>query len=108
MKALIIASYFILAGCSGITVEAEKQPQIVYQDKIVYVNPKVVLPMRPTLPILSSMDFKCLRKMATVSTCKPDEEIVSTILERDRLRKGYAEDLEAILNAINDKSKTPN
>lgn len=57
-------------------------------EKIVYIKTALPLPSRPTLPTWNGNDMSCL-----------SPEMIQKIKDRDRLRKEYAEDLEAIIKS---------
>lgn len=64
-------------------------PEVKIEKEYIYITPKFITPKRPSLPTWKGSDMECL-----------DDSIKSKISERDRMRKEYAEDLEAILNSI--------
>lgn len=84
LKILLVS--VILVGCTTI-----KEKQV---DKLVYVTNPLTAPARPTLPTWTGKDMSCL-----------SEEMKQKIRDRDRLRKEYAEDLEAIISSTHSNSK---
>jgi hypothetical protein len=65
----------LIAGCANI-------PKVVY--------PELPLPPPPTLPTVAAEDLACL-----------SDEAYEALAVRDALRKGYAEQLRAIIDAHN-------
>jgi len=72
----IIAAVILLAGCCD--------PQ--------YIVRPLNLPPRPNLPTIKESELQCL----TSDTYKK-------LVERDRLRKNYAETCEAVVNSTHSK-----
>jgi hypothetical protein len=78
-KIILLLSLVLLSGCAFL----EEKPPV---EKIVYLTNPLQLPTRPTLPTLKGADVSCLAP-----------EVKKTLQERDRLRREYAEELEAII-----------
>ena len=80
---------FLLVFCVLFMVACTAVPTA---DKIIYVTTPLQLPSRPTLPTWTSNDMECL----TV-------DVKQKMLERERLRKNYIEQLEAVIQTTHSK-----
>lgn len=89
MSSLMTSLVLSGSGCSLLEVKAPPEEKVV--EKIVYLKPQLTLPDRPELPTIKSSEMKCL----------PDD-VKKKLVERETLRREYAEDLEAILKSIGD------
>lgn len=58
--------------------------------KTVYITPELPLPEWPVLPVVAADDLACL-----------SDDAYEALAVRDRLRRGYAEQLRAIIEAHN-------
>ncbi|MDH5185204.1 MAG: hypothetical protein OEX12_15080 [Gammaproteobacteria bacterium] len=56
--------------------------------EMVYVSERLSLPVRPILPSLSSDDLQCL-----------SDDAYRRLVERNRLRREYAEEMEVIIKS---------
>ena len=78
---ILILSYILfLTACSS------NPPTPV--EKIIYINTPLTLPAKPLLPILNSSEVKCL-----------NDETKKILIDRDRKRADYIEQLELIINS---------
>jgi len=77
----IVIAVFLLSGCSYFHTEPPTPTE-----RIIYKTVPLVLPNRPILPTFGAKDVVCISK-----------EIKEKIIERDRLRKQYSEQLEIII-----------
>ena len=77
MKGIILALIVALAGCGTTTV---------------YVYPELPLPEWPVLPVVAGDDLACL-----------SDATYEDLAVREKLRRGYAEQLRAIIEAHNAK-----
>ncbi|MGZ8924328.1 MAG: hypothetical protein ACXW2E_00460 [Nitrososphaeraceae archaeon] len=75
----------VVIGNVGCSLFNKEQPTV---DKIVYVTTPLPIIPRPSLPTWSGNDMACL-----------DENVKQNIRDRDRLRREYAEQLEAIIKS---------
>lgn len=82
MKNIIVC--LVLVGLIGCSAFKEKPPV----EKVVYVTTPLQLPSRPTLPTWTASDMQCL-----------STEMKQKILDRDRLRKEYTDELEVIIKS---------
>lgn len=57
-------------------------------EKVIYVTTPLSLPNKPALPTWTSADMQCL-----------STDMKQKILERDRVRKSYSEELEVIIKS---------
>ena len=73
---LMVLSLSIL-GCASTPVE-----------KIIYKTTPLILPTAPTLPVWKSTDMQCL-----------STEVKQKMLDRDRLRKEYTEQLQSVIKS---------
>ena len=70
-------------GCS-----IQPTPEVRYIDRITYKTVPLERPERPVLPTWKGSDMSCL-----------SDEMKQKIRDRDRIRRQYAEDLEAIIDS---------
>jgi len=77
---LILSNILFLTACSS------NPPTPV--EKIIYKTAQLSLPTRPLLPILNSSEVKCL-----------NDETKKILIDRDRKRADYIEQLELIINS---------
>lgn len=94
-KVLLITSLLILSGCSLISTPepiVPVEPQILTVEKLIYITNPLQLPVRPTMPVWTSVDMDCLTN-----------EMKLKILTRDKLRKDYIEQLETIIKSTQTK-----
>lgn len=83
----VVVLAILIAGCTATPPVKEK-----LVDKLVYVTNPLTAPARPTLPTWTAKDMSCL-----------SEPMKQKIRDRDRLRREYAEDLEALINSTHTK-----
>lgn len=82
MKYFIMClTMFSLVGCAMF----KEKPLV---EKVVYVTTPIQLPARPTLPTWKATDMQCL-----------SVEMKQKILDRDRIRKEYIDELETIIKS---------
>lgn len=73
---------FVLSGCSFFQQKEEPTPV----ENVIYKTVVLSLPERPTLPIFSAKDVECI-----------SVETKQKLIDRDRLRRDYSEQLEAVI-----------
>lgn len=77
-KVSLLVGIFVVSGCA-----TQPLPPV---EKVVYKTTPIYAPSRPTLPPLGAHDLGCVSKSA-----------LKTLIERDTLRREYAEKLEAVI-----------
>lgn len=92
LQALLIATLSItITSCS--LWRGEPEPEVPQVPIII----RLPLPPRPTLPSIDSRLIECL-----------SDETVRLIIERDRLRKAYADQLELIIRSTHKRQEAMN
>lgn len=81
-KATAIISLAIGSGCSA--------------PEVRYVTRPLELPVRPLLPGIQPAEFACL-----------SQETYGRLVERERLRRNYAEELEAVIQSTHPEQIHP-
>lgn len=81
----LLLSFLLLAGCS-VNVDKVTPP------RVVYLPTPLTLPVKPTLPKLSSSELECL-----------NDDTKKLLLQRDIIMKNYVNELEVVIKSTHSK-----